>query len=230
MSGRLSLLEYVIVLAYLVGTVAFGLWIGRRVHKGRDLFLAGKSLPWWAIGFSLVATDIGGTDIIGVGGAAYTFGLAVANFEWLGCVPAMILAAFVFIPMFWRAGVYTDVIQCIVMIAGCLAVLVIGLVDVGGVGALVGKIREIEAARQTLDHARVILSADSKGPFPWPAILFGLGLILGPAYWIGNQAIVQRSSSRSVKRNSCYQLRVLVARDGVRWWSGIPVPRRLPVH
>ena len=52
-------------------------------------------------GMSLVVTDIGGTDIIGVGGAAYTYGLAVGNFEWIGCVPAMIVGAFVFIPFFW---------------------------------------------------------------------------------------------------------------------------------
>ena len=41
-----------------------------------------------------------------MGGAAYSYGLAVANFEWIGCVPAMIVAAFVFVPVFWRMGIY----------------------------------------------------------------------------------------------------------------------------
>jgi solute:Na+ symporter, SSS family len=276
MNGQLAGIDYVVLIAYLGGTVALGLAIGRRVHSGKDFFLAGRQLPWWAIGMSLVATDIGGTDIIGVGGAAYSHGLAVGNFEWIGCVPAMIVAAFVFIPIFWRTGVYTipeylerrfnpwvrsavsicwlifmacnlgimlfasaqmmtglfgwptfvcilvtaavvglytlagglaavvytDVIQCVIMIAGCLLILVVGLIDLGGVGALVEKIRLAESSRQAvaagaqpqiLEHTRLILPVDTRSPFPWTGIYFGLGLILGPAYWIGNQAIVQRS-------------------------------------
>ena len=107
MAGKLATIDYVILAVYLLGTVALGLAIGRRIKTGKDFFLAGKTLPWWAIGMSLVATDIGGTDIIGVGGAAYSHGLAVANFEWIGCVPAMIVGAFIFIPIFWRLGIYT---------------------------------------------------------------------------------------------------------------------------
>jgi solute:Na+ symporter, SSS family len=263
--------------------------IGRRLKTGSDFFLGGRSLPWWAIGMSLVATDIGGTDIIGVGGAAYTHGLAVANFEWIGCVPAMIVGAFVFIPFFYRTGVYTvpeflerrynagvrsvmafcwllfmacnlgimllasgkmmsavfgwdaalciwvtaglvgtytcigglaavvytDMIQCGVMIAGCLLVLVMGLIEVGGIGELRTRLAEAEqrataetAADTTVaqrelselatpadhvEHTSLILPVDTASPFPWTGIYFGLALILSPAYWIGNQAIVQRS-------------------------------------
>lgn len=284
-----SWIDYAVVAVYLALTVAIGLAIGRRVSTGRDYFLAGRRLRWWLIGTSLVATDIGGTDIIGVGGAAYKYGLAVGNFEWIGCVPAMIVAAFIFIPFFWRAGVYTipefmekrfnvgvrsalalcwllfmasnvgimlfasarmfvtafgleldagplagheitlcllitaalvgvytlaggltavvytDVIQCVVMIGGCLMVLVLGIVEVGGVGALVDRVQEIEQARTAAtaaavsEHTSLILPVETESPFPWPAILIGLGLILSPAYWIGNQAIVQRSlGARSV--------------------------------
>jgi len=144
---------------------------------------------------SLVATDIGGTDIIGVGGAAYTYGMAVGNFEWIGCVPAMIVGAFVFIPFFWR-------------------------IDVGGIGNLRRELQRIEqsAARhsaepvsrdgalpggapakptgnnaEVVQYTELILPVDTATPFPWTGILFGLGLILSLAYWIGNQAIVQRS-------------------------------------
>lgn len=261
MTAALSRLDYVVIAAYLVGTLALGAWIGRRIRSGTDLFLAGRSLPWWAVGMSLVATDIGGTDIIGVGGAAYRHGLAVANFEWIGCVPAMVVAAFVFIPFFYRAGVYTvpeflerrydarirtvlagcwlifmacnlgvmllasakmmkqtfgweaeaciwsvgllvgfytafgglaavvytDVIQCAVMIGGCLLVLVFGLVDLGGWDELLSRLADRP------HHAELIVPLDADSPFPWPAIVFGLALILSPAYWIGNQAIVQRS-------------------------------------
>jgi solute:Na+ symporter, SSS family len=274
--------DYVCLAIYLAGTLLLGLWVGRRVRSGTDLFLAGRSLPWWAIGFSLVATDIGGTDIIGVGGSAYTHGLAVANFEWIGCVPAMIIAAFVFVPHFWRSGittipefferrfnasvrtavavcwlafmacnlgvmllasarllsallgwnevvcilstaalvgiytvagglaavVYTDVVQCVVMIAGCLLVVVLGVVEVGGVGPLREKVAEVVAHRQEAERQKgvaplprgeedsptaLVQPVKTRGPYPWTAIFFGLALVLSPGYWIGNQAIIQRA-------------------------------------
>jgi solute:Na+ symporter, SSS family len=286
-SASLSWPDYAVVIVYLVGTLALGVAIGRRMKTGSDFFLGGRQLPWWAIGMSLVATDIGGTDIIGVGGLAYVHGMAVANFEWIGCVPAMIVGAFVFIPFFYRTGVYTvpeflerrynagvrsvmalcwllfmacnlgimllasakmmsavfgwnealciwvtaglvgfytcvgglaavvytDMIQCSVMIAGCLLVLVMGLYQVGGVGALRDRLAEAEQRRvaavavgspdrdasagsrgeETIEHTSLILPVDTDSPFPWTGIYFGLALILSPAYWIGNQAIIQRS-------------------------------------
>ncbi|HBL45362.1 MAG TPA: sodium transporter, partial [Planctomycetaceae bacterium] len=103
----LSFLDFAVIAAYLIGTLGLGLYIGSKIKTGSDYFLAGRKLPWWAIGMSLVATDIGAVDIVGTGGAAHQHGLAVANFEWIGCVPAMIIAAFVFIPFFWRSGVTT---------------------------------------------------------------------------------------------------------------------------
>lgn len=286
MPGALSIVDYAILAIYLAATLALGLYIGRRIKTGQDFFLAGRSLPWWAIGMSLVATDIGGTDIIGVGGAAYSYGMAVANFEWVGCVPAMIVAAFVFVPHFWRVGVYTipefmerrynafvraalaicwllfmacnlgvmlyasakmmtislgiefsqegawalfagretvlcifaiaiisglytvvgglaavvytDAIQCAIMIAGCLLVLAIGVSEVGGFQELFEQVAAREAEMAPVDGPAVertslLLPADTESPFPWSGIFFGLALILSPAYWIGNQAIVQRS-------------------------------------
>ncbi|MEQ8637096.1 sodium:solute symporter family transporter [Gimesia maris] len=284
----LSFLDFAVIAAYLIGTLGLGLYIGSKIKTGSDYFLAGRKLPWWAIGMSLVATDIGAVDIVGTGGAAHQHGLAVANFEWIGCVPAMIIAAFVFIPFFWRSGVttipeymerrfnvavrsalaicwiifmacnlgimllasakmmhvhlgmtvnaciyltaflvgiytisgglaavvYTDMIQCVIMIGGCLLVLVLGIIDLGGIdnfqaeikkqeqiqsekqAALVEK-QEAEAAPAAgvldVSHTSLILPADADTPFPWTGIFFGLALILSPAYWIGNQAIVQRS-------------------------------------
>ncbi len=286
MNGSLSSIDLLVVLIYLIATIALGLYLGRGMKSGQDYFLAGRSLSWWAIGLSLVATDIGGTDIVGVAGAAYTHGLAVANFEWIGCVPAMIVAAFVFIPFFWRLGiytipeymerryhvsvrivlalcwlvfmacnlgvmlyasakmmivslgidwtgyawagvslaghevlgcaivfavlvgiytfsgglaavVYTDVVQCVVMIAGCLLVLVMALVQVGGVAPLVEQIeqhdQQLADAGLSGNRTDLIQPVDTASPFPWTGILFGLALILSPAYWISNQAIIQRS-------------------------------------
>ncbi|HPP51277.1 MAG TPA: sodium/solute symporter, partial [Spirochaetota bacterium] len=68
---------------------------------------ANRSLPWWVIGLSIIGTNIGSNDYIGAAGNAYSIGIAQANFEWIGAIPAMILSALVFIPFFWRAGVYS---------------------------------------------------------------------------------------------------------------------------
>jgi SSS family solute:Na+ symporter len=86
MPGRLGGLDYAVLLAYLAGTIWLGLKVGAKLKSGTDLFLAGRSLPWWAVGFSLVATDIGATDIIGGGGGAYSAGFAISNFERIGLV------------------------------------------------------------------------------------------------------------------------------------------------
>ncbi len=272
MNGSLTAIDYVVLGVYLAVTLAIGLRVARGMHTGREYFLAGRSLPWWAVGFSLVATDIGGTDIVGVGGAAYSHGMAVANFEWIGCVPAMLLAAFIFVPVFYRAGVYTipeymerrfhagvrvalaacwlifmacnlgimlyasgvmmhgifgwdprwcvlitaflvgfytlaggmaavvytDVLQCVVMIGGCLLVTVFGLVELGGLDGLTERLEAREAAA----HVDLLLPVDTPTPFPWPGVFFGLALVLGPAYWIGNQAIVQRSLGARSEREA----------------------------
>jgi uncharacterized sodium:solute symporter family permease YidK len=56
---------------------------------------------------SIVVSDIGAIDFVGISGQAYRYGVAVGNFDWIGSVPAMLLAAFIFVPYFWRAGLYT---------------------------------------------------------------------------------------------------------------------------
>jgi SSS family solute:Na+ symporter len=103
----LSGIDYAIVIAYLLGIMALGLYFARFVRSADDFFLSGKSLPFWAVGMSIVVTDISASDFLGVSGQSYRFGMAVGNFDWLGSVPAMLLAAFIFIPYFWKARLYT---------------------------------------------------------------------------------------------------------------------------
>ena len=294
---QLTSIDYLVILSYLAATMVIGLWIGSYVRSGSDFFLAGRSLPWWAIGMSLVATDIGGADMMGVGGDAYRYGIVMGNFEWIGCIPAMLIGAFVFVPHLWRcrvttipeylerrfsvqlrasvalcwlllmacnlgvmllasavfmksvagwdvsacilvtaflvgvytwsgglgAVVYTDVLQGIVMIGGCLIFVAIGLEEVGGIEPLIEKIHSIALKQDRLEsrlreqamapaqrlaaetkphhdrpaheseHLSLVLPVDTRSPGPWPGILFGLGLIVGPGYWFGNQCIVQRA-------------------------------------
>lgn len=100
-------IDIAIVVIYMAGVFVLGSYFGRYVKNAGDFFVAGKALPFWAVGMSIVVSDIGATDFVAVAGSAYTDGIAVANFDWIGSMPAMVFAAFVFIPYFWRSGVYT---------------------------------------------------------------------------------------------------------------------------
>jgi len=100
-------IDMVIIVVYMIGSLVLGLYCTRFVGSAEDFFIAGKALPFWAIGFSIVTSDIGATDFVAVAGAAYTNGVSAANFDWMGSMPAMVIAAFVFVPYFWRSGVFT---------------------------------------------------------------------------------------------------------------------------
>jgi SSS family solute:Na+ symporter len=103
----LSGIDYFVVVMYMVGIMVLGLYFRRFVHSSEDYFLAGRMMPFWAIGMSIVVSDIGAQDFVAVSGQAYRFGISVGNFDWLGSIPAMLLAAFIFVPYFWKAGLYT---------------------------------------------------------------------------------------------------------------------------
>ena len=258
-------IDYLIVLLYFAGILFMGFYFKRFIHSSSDYFLAGKMLPFWAIGMSIVVTDIGAVDFIGLTGQAYRHGVVVANFDWIGSVPAMILAALVFVPYYWRAGVFTipeylgrrynvyvrtihaaswlliimlnlgimlwatgvmlselmgwsimtsilvtavivglytilgglsavvmtDVIQLVIMFIGGLSVLILGLWQLGGWGAMMDKIHAM--GPEYGDFFNLIISPTKDTPYPWTGILFGLALVLAPAYFIANQTIVQRS-------------------------------------
>lgn len=104
---HIHLLDLILILVYLTGMVAFGFYYSRHVKGAHDYFLAGRSLPWWVVGMSIVGSNLGSNDYVGAAGGGYRIGMAQANFEWIGAIPAMILCAFIFIPYFWRAGVYS---------------------------------------------------------------------------------------------------------------------------
>ncbi len=106
-SFGLAGIDIAIIILYMVGVFVLGTFFGRYVKDAGDFFIAGKALPFWAIGMSIVVSDIGAMDFVGVAGSAYTHGISVANFDWMGSMPAMVFAAFIFVPYFWRSGVFT---------------------------------------------------------------------------------------------------------------------------
>lgn len=107
---NLSTIDTIIVLAYLVGIFALAQWVSREKsgHQkdAKDYFLASKSLPWWAIGASLIAANISAEQIIGMSGSGYALGLAIASYEWMAALTLLIVGKF-FLPVFLRNGIYT---------------------------------------------------------------------------------------------------------------------------
>lgn len=106
----LEAIDIAIVIAYALGLVAVATLVSREKagHKKdtADYFLAGKSLPWWAIGASLIAANISAEQIIGMSGSGYAIGLAIASYEWLAAVTLIVVGKF-FLPIFLKRGIYT---------------------------------------------------------------------------------------------------------------------------
>lgn len=253
---NLGMLDVVILVVYLVVVLAIGFWVGRREKETcRDYFLAGSRLPWYAVGFSMVASSISTEQFMGEVGYAYSHGLAVANWEWL-VFPALTLLIWIFTPLFIRfhvttmpeflerrygvgsrtifalltiasyaivnlalvlysgalalnyvfgvhiavwvvllalltgaytvygglsSVVWTDVFQCILLLAGGLLIFVLGLNSIdGGWSTIVGE----------GDRAHLILPADHPD-LPWTAML-AVALVSGTWYYCTNQYINQR--------------------------------------
>ena len=106
----LSSLDIAIVVTYLTGIFVLAQWVSREKagHQkdAKDYFLAGKSLPWWAIGASLIAANISAEQIIGMSGSGYAIGLAIASYEWMAAITLLIVGKW-FLPVFLRNGIYT---------------------------------------------------------------------------------------------------------------------------
>ena len=106
----LSTLDISIVVAYALGLFVLAQWVSREEaghHKdAKDYFLAGKSLPWWAIGASLIAANISAEQIIGMSGSGYAMGLAIASYEWMAAITLILVGKFL-LPIFLKHGIYT---------------------------------------------------------------------------------------------------------------------------
>ncbi len=91
---------------YFTAVAVIGVQVARRTHDSTDLFLAGRRLGWLPIGLSLFASNISSTTLIGLAGAAYTWGIAVANYEWMAA-PILVLFSLVLIPLYLRERIGT---------------------------------------------------------------------------------------------------------------------------
>lgn len=102
--------DYLVFGVYAVMIVAVGLWVS-RTKKGtekttEDYFLASKSLPWWAIGASLIAANISAEQFIGMSGSGFAVGIAIASYEFMAALTLIIVGKY-FLPVFIKQGIYT---------------------------------------------------------------------------------------------------------------------------
>jgi SSS family solute:Na+ symporter len=105
-----ALIDTIVFVAYALAIVGLGLWVSREKEgyqkNAEDYFLAGKSLPWWAIGASLIAANISAEQIIGMSGSGFAVGLAIASYEWMAAVTLIIVGKY-FLPIFIKKKLFT---------------------------------------------------------------------------------------------------------------------------
>ena len=110
MTAGFEMWDYVVFIAYAVLILGVGLWVSRdkKGHQknAEDYFLASKSLPWWAIGASLIAANISAEQFIGMSGSGFASGLAIASYEWMAAITLIIVGKY-FLPIFIEKGLYT---------------------------------------------------------------------------------------------------------------------------
>jgi SSS family solute:Na+ symporter len=103
-------IDFVILAIYAVAIFGLAQWVSRdkggKQKDSTDYFLAGKALPWWAIGASLIAANISAEQIIGMSGSGYAIGLAISSYEWMAALTLLIVGKF-FLPIFLKNNVST---------------------------------------------------------------------------------------------------------------------------
>jgi len=111
---KLATLDYIVFFVYFLIVASYGLWIYNRKtgHDGtvegdsKDYFLAEGSLTWWAIGSSLIASNISAEQFVAMSGSGFKMGLAIAAYEWMAAVTLVIVAVF-FIPVYLKNRIFT---------------------------------------------------------------------------------------------------------------------------
>src|SRR6186997_3187901 len=98
--------DWCVIIAYLAGIVALGVWFGKDQRNTRDYFLGSKNIPWWGIGFSIVAAETSALTIIGV--PAMAFGGNIAFIQMIvGYVIARIILAAIVVPHYFSGEIYS---------------------------------------------------------------------------------------------------------------------------
>ena len=118
---NLSIIDIAIFVGYCSLILGIGLFVSRN-KKGKkkdsgDYFLAGRSLPWWAIGASIIASNISSEQFIGLSGSGYALGLAMATYDWIAALGLIIVAKW-FLPIFLKKQIVLKSLLMTISISG----------------------------------------------------------------------------------------------------------------
>ncbi len=147
--NKLSSTDYFVFAIYFVIVAGYGYWIYNRKKAekttSKDYFLAEGSLTWWAIGASLIASNISAEQFIGMSGSGFKLGLAISTYEWMAALTLVIVAVF-FIPVYLKNKIYTmpqflserynDRVAMIMAVFWLLLYIVVNLMSILYLGAL----------------------------------------------------------------------------------------------
>src|SRR6516162_4738752 len=110
MNNQLETKDYLVFIFYFIIVASYGYWIYRRrksrEHDSKAFFLAEGSLTWWAIGASLIASNISAEQFVGMSGDGFFVGIAVSAYEWIAALALVIIAVW-FIPIYLKNKIYT---------------------------------------------------------------------------------------------------------------------------
>ena len=107
---RLHPLDFLVFALYFIVVATYGYWIWKRKQSGNNTtagyFLAEGALTYWAIGASLIASNISAEHFIGMSGSGFAIGLAISTYEWMSAATLLVVAVF-FIPVYLKNHIYT---------------------------------------------------------------------------------------------------------------------------
>jgi SSS family transporter len=106
MTRGISALDVLVIIAYLVGTTLLGMWVGRRQRDAKDYFVAGRSIPWWAVMFSVVASETSALTFISIPGLAYVGNLGFLQVA-TGYLLGRLVVAKVLLPRYYEGELVT---------------------------------------------------------------------------------------------------------------------------
>jgi SSS family solute:Na+ symporter len=186
--NQLHTLDYIVFFVYFIAVSSYGYYIYHKkksaVTSSKDFFLAEGSLTWWAIGASIIASNISAEHFIGMSGSGFALGLAISSYEWMAAAVLIIIAVFV-IPVYLKNKIFTmpqflsmrynDTVSTIMAVFWLLVYVFVNLTSIIYLGALA-------------------ISSISTVSFEWSIVglvIFSLVVTLGGMKVIGYTDVVQ---------------------------------------
>ena len=163
----LTTVDYLVITVYLIAITAFGSWFARFQKTTRDYFLTNRSVPWWAICFTIVATETSTLSFIGVPAGAYAGNMTFLQLA-MGYVGGRLLVSVLFIPAYFRGELYTSY-ELLQHRFGA---------SVKNVAAIIFMITRTFADGIRLFATALVISVVTQVPVSWTVIVLGVAMII----------------------------------------------------